>query len=189
MLRCLVTIIAARMSRASVCLSSWETHDDVTFVRTFRGGDLDAGNAWALQVDERKLKGHVDELLRSSVEETLNAEPDAICRARRYEHSPERVDRRAGSYERKLETKAGEVTLKVPKLRSLPFEISTAGNRRCLVEMYLAGVLVRRVDDISEALWGPRVSSGTGSTTSIARSMCGATVRSPASFLTCTWVG
>jgi hypothetical protein len=27
----------------------------------------------ALQVDETKLKGHVDEVVRSSVEETLNA--------------------------------------------------------------------------------------------------------------------
>jgi putative transposase len=30
-----------------------------------------------------------------------------------------------------------------------------------LVEMYLAGVSVRRVEDITEALWGTRVSSGT----------------------------
>lgn len=60
----------------------------------------------ALQVDEARLKGHVDEVVRSSVEETLNglldAEADQICRALRYEHSPERMDRRAGHYERKL---------------------------------------------------------------------------------------
>ena len=30
-----------------------------------------------------------------------------------------------------------------------------------LIEMYLAGVSVRRVEDITEALWGTRVSSGT----------------------------
>ena len=80
----------------------------------------------ALQVDEAKLRGHVDEVVRSSVEETLNglldAEADQICRAQRYERSAERVDGRAGHYERKLETKAGEVTLRVPKLRRLPFE-------------------------------------------------------------------
>jgi len=77
----------------------------------------------ALQVDETKLRGHVDEVVRSSVEETLNAPPDAeadqLCRAQRYERSPERVDTRAGHYERKLETKAGAVTLRMPKLRSL----------------------------------------------------------------------
>jgi len=127
----------------------------------------------ALQIDEGKLRGHVDEVVRSSVEETLNglldAEADQICRAQRYERSPDRVDSRAGHYERKLETKAGEVTLKVPKLRRLPFETAIieryrrreASVEEALVEMYLAGVSVRRVEDITEALWGTRVSSGT----------------------------
>jgi transposase-like protein len=79
------------------------------------------------------------------------------------------VDGRAGHYERKLETKAGEVTLRVPKLRRLPFETAIierykrreASVEEALVEMYLAGVSVRRVEDITEALWGTRVSSGT----------------------------
>src|ERR1700757_225513 len=127
----------------------------------------------ALRVDEGKLKDHVDEVVRSSVEETLNglldAEADQICRAQRYERSPERVDGRAGHYERKLETKAGQVALRVPKLRRLPFETAIierykrreASVEEALVEMYLAGVSVRRVEDITEALWGTRVSSGT----------------------------
>jgi transposase-like protein len=42
--------------------------------------------------------------------------------AKRYERSAERRDTRAGHYERKLHTSAGEVTLKVPKLRQLKFE-------------------------------------------------------------------
>jgi len=79
------------------------------------------------------------------------------------------VDGRAGHYERKLETKAGQVTLRVPKLRRLPFETAIierykrreASVEEALVEMYLAGVSVRRVEDITEALWGTRVSSGT----------------------------
>lgn len=90
-----------------------------------------------------------------------------VTQARRYERSPERVDTRAGHYERKLETKAGEVTLRVPKLRRLPFETAIierykrreSSVEEALVEMYLAGVLVRRVEDITEALWGTRVSS------------------------------
>jgi putative transposase len=136
-------------------------------------GDDTPSAIGALQVDETRLKGHVDEVVRSSVEETLNglldAEADQICRAQRYEHSPERVDRRAGHYERKLETKAGEVRLKIPKLRTLPFETAIIERYRrreesveeALVEMYLAGVSVRRVEDITEAMWGTRVSSGT----------------------------
>lgn len=118
----------------------------------------------ALRVDEGKLKGHVNEVVRSSVEATLNglldAEADSICRAQRYERSPERVDRWAGHYERKLETQAGGVTLRVPKLRSLPFETAIIERYRrressveeALVEMYPAGVSVRRVEDITEAL-------------------------------------
>ena len=127
----------------------------------------------AIRVDEGQLRSHIDEAVRSSVEETLNAlleaEADQICRAQRYEHSPQRVDTRAGHYERQLGTKAGEVTLKVPKLRRLPFETAIieryrrreASVEEALVEMYLAGVSVRRVEDITEALWGTRVSSGT----------------------------
>lgn len=127
----------------------------------------------AVSVDETKLKAHVDEVVRGSVEETLNtlldAEADRICRAQRYERSPARVDTRAGHYERQLGTQAGEVTLKVPKLRRLPFETAIieryrrreASVEEALVEMYLAGVSVRRVEDLTEALWGTRVRSGT----------------------------
>jgi putative transposase len=79
------------------------------------------------------------------------------------------VDTRAGSYGRKLHTKAGEVTLKIPKLRKTTFETAIIERYRrressveeSLIEMYLAGVSVRRVEDITEALWGTRVSSGT----------------------------
>jgi len=113
------------------------------------------------------------EAVRSSVEETLNAmleaEADQLVRAQRYERSPERADTRAGHYQRKLQTQAGEVTLQVPKLRRLPFETAVieryrrreASVEEALVEMYLAGVSVRRVEDITEAFWGSRVSSGT----------------------------
>jgi putative transposase len=135
--------------------------------------DTTVGIDGAIRVDQQQLRGHIDEAVRSSVEETLNglldAEADQICGAARYERSADRVDTRAGHYERKLETKAGEVTLRVPKLRSLPFETAIieryrrreASVEEALVEMYLAGVSVRRVEDITEALWGTRVSSGT----------------------------
>ena len=127
----------------------------------------------AIRVDAGQLRSHIDEAVRSSVEETLNglldAEADRICGAERYERSPDRVDTRAGHYERQLETKAGSVKLKVPKLRNLPFETAIINRYRrreasveeSLVEMYLAGVSVRRVEDITEALWGSRVSSST----------------------------
>ena len=124
----------------------------------------------AIQIDERQIRSHLDALVKSSVEETLNglldAEADSLCGAGKYERSPERVDTRSGSYSRRLHTKAGEVTLKVPRLRSLQFETQIierykrreASVEESMVQMYLAGVSVRRVEDITEALWGMRVS-------------------------------
>ena len=126
-----------------------------------------------IQIDEGKIQEHLGEVVRSTVEETLNAmldaEADRLCRAERYERTEARKDTRAGSYQRQLQTKAGEVTLKVPKLRTLPFETAIIERYRrressveeALVEMYLAGVSVRRVEDITEALWGTRVSPST----------------------------
>ena len=107
--------------------------------------------------------------MEDTLNKLLDAEADQLCGAKRYERSADRVDTRAGSYDRSLETKAGKVSLKVPRLRSLPFEtqIIERYKRRessveeALVEMYLAGVSVRRVEDITEALWGTRVSSST----------------------------
>jgi len=127
----------------------------------------------AFSVDVEKVRGHLDQVVRASVEQTLNAlldaEAERVCQAGRYERSPERQDTRAGSYERKLQTKAGEVTLKVPRLRKLPLETAIIERYRrressveeALIEMYLAGVSVRRVEDITEALWGTRVSPST----------------------------
>ena len=61
-----------------------------------------------------------------TVEETLNAlldaEADRMCRAQRYERSPGQIDTRAGHYSRKLHTQAGEVELKVAKLRRQTFD-------------------------------------------------------------------
>jgi transposase-like protein len=99
----------------------------------------------------------------------LEAEADRLCNAGRYERTAARRDQRSGSYGRKLETKAGEVTLKVPKLRMQTFETAIierywrreSSVEEALIEMYPAGVSVRRVEDITEALWGTRVSPGT----------------------------
>jgi putative transposase len=126
-----------------------------------------------VQIDETRIRDHLSEIVRGSVEETLNAmldaEADALCGAQRYERSPDRVDTRAGHYERNFHTKAGEVKLKMPKLRAQTFDTAIieryrrreASIEESLIEMYLAGVSVRRVEDITEALWGTRVSSGT----------------------------
>jgi transposase-like protein len=126
-----------------------------------------------VELNEAVIKEHLNTVVLGTVEETLNllldAEADRLCKAGRYERTEERADTRAGSYRRKLQTKAGEVSLKVPKLRTLPFEtaIIERYKRRetsveeALMEMYLAGVSVRRIEDITEALWGTKVSPST----------------------------
>ncbi len=114
-----------------------------------------------IRIDESEIRGHLNELVRGTVEETLNglldAEADEMCQAQRYERSPERVDTRAGHYRRKLQTQAGEVELKMPKLRRQTFETAIIERYRrrdisveeAIVQMYLAGVSVRRVEDVT----------------------------------------
>jgi putative transposase len=131
------------------------------------------GVAGVLKIDESKIRSHLDEVVRSTVEATLNQlldqEADLVAGAGKYERSADRQDTRAGSYPRKLQTKAGEVELKVPRLRKLPLETAIierykrreSSVEEALVEMYLAGVSMRRVEDITEALWGVRASAST----------------------------
>lgn len=119
-----------------------------------------------VQLNEAAIKNELGEMVRQSVEDTLNAlldaEADRLTHASRYERTERRTDTRAGSYHRKLLTKAGEVDLKVPRLRTLPFDTATIERYKrreisveeALVEMYLTKVSVRRAEDITEALWG-----------------------------------
>ena len=126
-----------------------------------------------IKIDEDQIKNHLGDMVRETVEETINAmldaEADQLCKARKYERSAKRENSRAGHYKRKLHTISGEVELKVPKLREAKFETAIIERYRrressveeALMEMYLAGVSVRRVEDITQALWGTRVSAGT----------------------------
>ena len=126
-----------------------------------------------LQVDQAMLETTLDRMVRKSVEETLNAmldaEADEITGAARYERSGERKAYRAGHYERDLTVKAGKMSLKVPKLKGAVFESAVIERYRrreesveeALIDMYLAGVSTRQVDDVSRLLWGDRMPSQT----------------------------
>lgn len=126
-----------------------------------------------IQLNEDLIKNDLKNLVRNSVEETLNAlldkEADDLVNAQKYERSPERQGYRSGHYKRNFQTTSGEVELKMPKLKGIPFETAIIERYRrressveeALIEMYLAGVSVRRVEDITEALWGTKVSPGT----------------------------
>lgn len=126
-----------------------------------------------VQLNEEVIKGQIKELVRGSVEETLNelleAEAQKLTQAARYERSAERQAYRSGHYQRNLTTTSGDVTLSVPRLKGVTFETAIIERYRrressveeALIEMYLAGVSVRRVEDITEALWGSKVSPST----------------------------
>ena len=126
-----------------------------------------------VQLNEEVIKGEIKELVRGSVEKTLNEllekEAETLTQAARYERNEARQGYRSGHYDRNLTTTSGDVTLHVPRLKGVSFETAIIERYRrressveeALIEMYLAGVSVRRVEDITEALWGSKVSPAT----------------------------
>ncbi len=95
-------------------------------------------------------------MVDSSIEETLNAlldhEADELVKAEKYERSGECQGYRSDHYGRNFSTTAGDVRLKMPKIKGVPFEtaIIERYKRRetsleeAMIEMYLAGVSVHR---------------------------------------------
>ena len=126
-----------------------------------------------IQFDQAMFETKLDTMVREKVERIVNAmldaEADEIANAARYERTGERKAYRAGHYERKLTAKAGRLALKVPKLKGAVFESAVIERYRrreqsveeSLIDMYLAGVSTRQVDDISQLLWGDRMPSQT----------------------------
>ena len=122
-----------------------------------------------VQLNEEVIKGEIKELVRGSVEETLNEllekEAETLTQAAHYERNEARQGYRSGN----LTTTSGDVTLHVPRLKGVSFETAIIERYRrressveeALIEMYLAGVSVLRVEDITEALWGSKVSPAT----------------------------
>lgn len=109
-----------------------------------------------IQLNEDLIKDNVKDLVDSSIEETLNAllnhEADELVKAEKYGRSGEHQGYRSGHYSRNFSTTAGDVRLKMPKIKGVPFEtaIIERYKRRetsveeALIEMSLAGVSVHR---------------------------------------------
>ena len=124
-------------------------------------------------LNEESLRSDLRELARKTVEDALNglleAEADDLVGAERHGRTAEREAYRAGHYDRGLTTSSGEVTIHMPKLKGA--RLATAAIERyrrretsveeAMIEMYLAGVSTRRIEDVSEILWGPGVSAAT----------------------------
>ena len=121
------------------------------------------------------LSKHADAMDSYPEPTVLPREPDdreeaeKLTQAARYERNEARQGYRSGHYDRNLTTTSGDVTLHVPRLKGVSFETAIIERYRrressveeALIEMYLAGVSVRRVEDITEALWGSKVSPAT----------------------------
>ena len=79
-----------------------------------------------VQLNEEIIKGQLKELVRGSVEETLNEllekEAESLTQAARYERSEARQGYRSGHYDRNLTTTSGDVTLHIPRFKGVPFE-------------------------------------------------------------------
>ena len=113
-----------------------------------------------VQLNEEIIKGQLKELVRGSVEETLNEllekEAESLTQASRYERSEARQGYRSGHYDRNLTTTSGDVTLHMPRLKGVSFETAIIERYRrressveeALIEMYLAGGSGRRLQVI-----------------------------------------
>ncbi|UFS61116.1 IS256 family transposase [Subtercola endophyticus] len=93
-------------------------------------------------------------------QELIDAEAAAFIGAGPYERSTDRVTQRNGVRQRLLTTTAGDLQLKIPKLRAGTFFPSLLERRRrvdqalfaVVMEAYLHGVSTRKVDDLVKAL-------------------------------------
>jgi putative transposase len=108
------------------------------------GGDLD--------VVRSGLQLVLQALIELEAAQAIGAEP--------YERRPERTTHRNGHRERLLSTKAGDLELRIPKLRQGSFYPSLLEPRRridralwaVVMEAYVHGVSTRKVDDLVRAL-------------------------------------
>ena len=126
-----------------------------------------------VSINEESLRLDIKELVKNTVRDVINQlleeEADGLVNAERYERTADREAYRSGHYKRKLVTSAGEVVLDVPKLRGATFQTAVIERYRrretsveeAIIEMYLAGVSTRRIEDVSQILWGAGVSAGT----------------------------
>ena len=93
-----------------------------------------------VQLNEEVIKGQIKELVRSSVEETLNEllekEAESLTQAARCERSEARQGYRSGRYDRCLTTTSGDVTLHMPRRKGVSFKTAIIERYRRREHMY-----------------------------------------------------
>jgi putative transposase len=102
----------------------------------------------------------IRESVRMVLQELIETEAAAVIGAARYERTATRTTERNGGRERVLSTQAGDVPLRIPKLRQGAFFPVILEPRRridqalhaVVMEAYVHGVSTRSVDDLVQAL-------------------------------------
>jgi putative transposase len=102
----------------------------------------------------------IRESVRMVLQELIETEAAQVVGAARYERTPTRTTQRNGGRERVLSTQAGDVSLRIPKLRQGAFFPVILEPRRridqalhaVVMEAYVHGVSTRSVDDLVAAL-------------------------------------
>ena len=119
-------------------------------------------NTWRMSMDS------VCEMFGIASERSIAwKDVEGLIGAERYERTAGREAYRAGHYDRKLTTISGEAAIKMPKLKGMRFTTAIIERYRrretsveeAIIEMYLARVSIRRIEDVSEILWGSSVSA------------------------------
>jgi putative transposase len=102
----------------------------------------------------------IRESVRMVMQELIESEATERIGAARYERSPERLTDRNGARPRLVATQAGDIELRIPKLRKGSFFPVILEPRRridqalyaVVMEAYVQGVSTRSVDDLVEAM-------------------------------------
>jgi putative transposase len=102
----------------------------------------------------------IRESVRVVLQELIEAEASEVIGAARYERTATRTTERNGHRDRTLSTKAGDVSLRIPKVRTGSFFPVILEPRRridqalhaVVMEAYVHGVSTRSVDDLVQAL-------------------------------------
>jgi len=113
--------------------------------------------------------GFLKEIVKTSLQEILEAEMDETLGANKSERSASRLGYRSGYYTRNLATRVGKIELRVPQdrggfFRTEIFERYQRSEKALvtsLMEMYLQGVSTRKVKKITEELCGTQFSAQT----------------------------
>ena len=99
-------------------------------------------------------------VFRPHYKQLIDLEAEEVIGARRYERTPERQTHRNGTRERQLETRVGEITVKIPKLRQGSYFPSILEARKrseeallaVVQEAYILGVSTRKMDKLIKAM-------------------------------------